>query len=40
LKESKRLVIPKDFKKTLSTYQRKFGTSVDEFAEADYQKFL
>jgi hypothetical protein len=40
LKESRRLVIPKDFKKTLSTYQRKFGTSVDEFAEADYQKFV
>lgn len=28
-KESRRLVIPKDFKKKFITMQRKFGTSVD-----------
>lgn len=39
-KESRRLVIPKDYKKRLVTMQRKFGTSVDEFADEDYQKFL
>lgn len=30
--QAQRLVVPKDFKKKLMTYQRKFGTSVDEFA--------
>jgi hypothetical protein len=38
--EAKKVLIPKDFKKRLVTNQRKFGTSVDEFAEQDYQKFL
>lgn len=32
-KEATKLIIPKEFKKKLTTYQRKFGTTVDEFAE-------
>lgn len=38
--ESRKLIIPKEFKKKLVTHQRKFGTSVDEFNETDYQKYL
>ena len=29
MEQSRRVVIPKDFKKKLKTFQRKFGTSVD-----------
>ncbi len=35
-----KVVIPQDFKKKFQTYQRKFGTSVDELNEEDYQKYL
>lgn len=40
IKEESKFVIPKDFKKKLMTYQRKFGTNVDELNEEDYQKYL
>jgi len=33
LKEEKKVIIPKDYKQKLVTFQRKFGTSVDEFAQ-------
>lgn len=38
--EAGKIIIPKDFKKNLQTFQRRFGTTVDEFAEEDYQKYL
>ena len=33
LKENNKIVIPKDFKEKFKTFQRKFGTSVDELNE-------
>jgi hypothetical protein len=38
--QARKIIIPKEFKKNMMTFQRRFGTSVDEFAEEDYQKFL
>lgn len=38
--ESKRLVVPKEFRQRLITYQKKFGSTVEEFSEEDYQKYL
>jgi hypothetical protein len=29
IQDNSKLIIPKDYKKNLITYQRKFGTSVD-----------
>ncbi len=40
IEENDKIVIPKDFKKQLFVNQRKFGTSLDEFNEEDYQKYL
>ena len=38
--KARKVIIPKEFKKTLKTLQRKFGTSVEELNEEDYQKYL
>jgi hypothetical protein len=32
--------VPKEFKKNLQTFQRKFGSSVDELTNEDYKKYL
>jgi hypothetical protein len=40
VKDMNKLVIPKDFRKKLMTNQRRFGASLDEFNEEDYQKYL
>ena len=40
IQEHKRIVIPKDYKQKLITFQRKFGTSVDQFDDEDYEKYL
>ena len=32
--------MPKEFKKNLQTFQRKFGSSVDELTNEDYKKYL
>lgn len=34
------MLIPKDYRKQLLTFQKKFGNSVEEFSEEDYQKYL
>ena len=39
-KDARKMLIPKDFRKTLQTHQRKFGTSVEELDNDDYQKYL
>lgn len=39
-KESSKFVVPKEFKKNLQTFQRKFGSSVDELNNEDYKKYL
>ena len=39
-KESAKFVVPKEFKKNLQTFQRKFGSSVDELTNEDYKKYL
>jgi len=39
-KESAKFVVPKEFKKNLQTFQRKFGSSVDELNNEDYKKYL
>jgi hypothetical protein len=33
-------VVPKEFKKNLETFQRKFGSSPDELTNEDYKKYL
>lgn len=33
-------MVPKEFKKNLQTFQRKFGSSVDELTNEDYKKYL
>lgn len=33
-------MIPKEFKKNFQTFQRKFGSSVDELNNEDYKKYL
>lgn len=38
--QARKIIIPKEFKKNLMTFQRKFGNRVEEFSEEDYQKFL
>jgi len=40
IQKADRLVIPKSYRQKLMTYQRRFGTSVDEFNEEDYQKYM
>ncbi len=34
------MLVPKDYRKQLLTFQKKFGNSVEEFSEEDYQKYL
>lgn len=39
-KENSKFVVPKEFKKNFETFQRKFGSSVDELSNEDYKKYL
>jgi hypothetical protein len=34
------MIVPKDYRKRLLTFQKKFGNTVEEFSEEDYQKYL
>ena len=40
LQEEKKIVIPKEYRQKLITFQRKFGTSVEEFGQEDYNKYI
>jgi regulator of replication initiation timing len=39
-KESAKFVIPREIKQKFETFQRKFGSSVDELNNEDYKKYL
>lgn len=39
-KEMSKFVVPKEFKKNFQTFQRRFGSSVDELTNEDYKKYL